>query len=52
MLISPVVDGRFGATAILGIPARDRTDALIAGRLGLQVDERWTRTTRQPSGAP
>ncbi len=39
VLISPVVDGRFGATAILGIPARDRTDALIAGRLGLAVDE-------------
>ncbi len=39
VLISPVVDGRFGATAILGIPARDRTDALIAGRLGLVVDE-------------
>ncbi len=38
VLISPVVDGRFGATAILGIPARDRTDALIAGRLGLVVD--------------
>ncbi len=39
VLVSPVVDGRFGATAILGIPARDRTDALIAGRLGMAVDE-------------
>ena len=39
VLISPVVDGRFGATAILGIPARDRTDALIAGRLGLAMEE-------------
>ncbi len=39
VLISPVVDGRFGATAILGIPARDRTDALIAGRLGLAAEE-------------
>ncbi len=39
VLISPVVNGRFGATAILGIPARDRTDALIAGRLGLQSSE-------------
>jgi leucyl-tRNA synthetase len=38
VLISPVVDGRFGATAVLGIPARDRTDALIAQRLGLAVD--------------
>ena len=39
VLISPIVDGRFGATAVLGIPAQDRTDALIAGRLGLQVDD-------------
>ncbi len=38
VLISPIVDGRFGATAVLGIPARDRTDALIAARLGLEVD--------------
>ena len=33
VLISPVVDGRFGATAVLGIPERDRTDAVIAQRL-------------------
>jgi len=39
VLISPLVDGRFGATAVLGIPARDHTDALIAGRLGLGQDD-------------
>ena len=39
MLISPVVDGRFGATAVLGIPARDRTDEVIAERLGLDLPE-------------
>jgi len=39
VLISPVVDGRFGATAVFGIPARDHTDALIAGRLSLPADE-------------
>jgi leucyl-tRNA synthetase len=33
LLISPVVDGRFGATAVLGIPERDGTDAVIAQRL-------------------
>lgn len=33
VLISPVVDGRFGATAVLGIPDRDATDAVIAQRL-------------------
>ena len=35
LLVSPVVDGRFGATAVLGIPERDRADAVIAERLGL-----------------
>jgi leucyl-tRNA synthetase len=35
VLISPIVDGRFGATAVLGTPERDRTDAVIAERLGL-----------------
>jgi leucyl-tRNA synthetase len=33
VLISPVVDGRFGETAVFGIPAHDRTDSVIAERL-------------------
>ncbi len=33
VLVSPVVDGRFGATAVLGIPERDRTDATIEERV-------------------
>jgi leucyl-tRNA synthetase len=33
VLISPLVDGRFGATAALGIPTHDRTDAVMAERL-------------------
>jgi leucyl-tRNA synthetase len=33
VFISPVVDGRFGATAVLGIPEHDRTDSMIAERL-------------------
>lgn len=33
LLISPMVDGRFGPTAVLGIPAQDNTDAVIAQRL-------------------
>jgi leucyl-tRNA synthetase len=33
VLISPGVDGRFGATAVFGIPERDRTDEVIAERL-------------------
>jgi leucyl-tRNA synthetase len=38
VLISPAVDGRFGATAVLGIPELDQTDAVIAQRLAAQVD--------------
>jgi leucyl-tRNA synthetase len=37
VLISPVVDGRFGATAVLGIPEHDRTDSVIAERLGARA---------------
>jgi leucyl-tRNA synthetase len=33
VIVSPMVDGRFGATAVLGIPEHDRTDAVIAERL-------------------
>jgi leucyl-tRNA synthetase len=33
VLISPGVDGRFGATAVFGIPAADRTDAVLAERI-------------------
>lgn len=40
LLISPVVDERFGATAVLGVPQLDRTDALIAQRIpGVELDE-------------
>jgi len=37
VLISPVVDGRFGATAVFGIPERDHTDEVIAERLAASV---------------
>jgi len=37
VLVSPLVDSRFGVTAVLGVPTRDRTDEVIAGRLGMQV---------------
>jgi leucyl-tRNA synthetase len=39
LLISPAVDERFGATAVLGIPGCDRTDELIAERLGIPLVE-------------
>jgi leucyl-tRNA synthetase len=36
LLVSPAVDERFGATAVLGIPEHDRTDELIAQRLSCE----------------
>jgi leucyl-tRNA synthetase len=33
VIVSPSVDARFGNTAILGIPLRDKTDEVIASRL-------------------
>lgn len=38
LAISPAVDERFGPTAVLGVPALDRTDAVIAKRLGLAAE--------------
>jgi leucyl-tRNA synthetase len=37
--ISPLVDSRFGATVVLGVPGEDHTDELIARRLDLEPDE-------------
>jgi len=42
VLISPVVDSRFGPTVVLGIPSEDRTDEVIARRLGLLGEEAST----------
>jgi leucyl-tRNA synthetase len=39
VLISPVVDSRFGPTAVLGIPSSDRTDEVIARRIGIDLPE-------------
>jgi leucyl-tRNA synthetase len=45
VLISPVVDGRFGATAVLGIPERDHTDRVIAERLSARAVQTPTAPT-------
>jgi leucyl-tRNA synthetase len=39
VVVSPVVDGRYGPTAVLGVPALDPTDASIAIRIGMEVRE-------------
>ncbi|MFI5010289.1 MAG: class I tRNA ligase family protein [Solirubrobacterales bacterium] len=41
IVISPLVDARFGPTAALGIPALDATDASIAQRLGASSAGTW-----------
>jgi leucyl-tRNA synthetase len=41
IVISPLVDARFGPTAALGIPALDATDASIAQRLGANSASAW-----------
>ena len=48
VLISPIVDGRFGATAILGIPERDGTDAVLAQRLFGDPDHHPQAGSRDP----
>jgi leucyl-tRNA synthetase len=48
VFISPIVDARFGPTISLGVPAVDRTDEVIAERLGLAATG---SEDRQSSGA-
>ena len=38
VVISPVVDARFGTTIVLGVPAADKTDEVLARRLGIDFD--------------
>ncbi len=53
VLISPLVDGRFGATAVLGVPSEDRTDAVIAERLwGASTDNHAAQAASSPSSTP
>jgi leucyl-tRNA synthetase len=39
VIVSPVVDSRYGVTAVLGIPSRDRTDEVIARRVGIELPD-------------
>jgi leucyl-tRNA synthetase len=46
VLLSPLVDSRFGPTVALGVPSRDRTDEVIARRLGYEpADDEDTGAT-------
>ncbi|HYB22248.1 MAG TPA: class I tRNA ligase family protein [Solirubrobacteraceae bacterium] len=48
--ISPLVDERFGATVVLGVPAADRTDEVIARRMGLALEEEDAPAAGAPAG--
>lgn len=50
VIVTPTVDGRFGPTAVFGVPERDRTDALIAERLFGQTEDAPARTGGIASG--
>jgi leucyl-tRNA synthetase len=39
VLVSPLVDSRFGPTVVLGMPAHDRTDEVIARRLEIDLPQ-------------
>jgi leucyl-tRNA synthetase len=41
LLISPLVDSRFGVTAVLGVPTEDRSDEIVAARMGLDGEGAW-----------
>jgi len=45
LVISPSVDGRYGPTAVLGVPAADESDGVIARRLDLPKPEPKLATT-------
>jgi leucyl-tRNA synthetase len=38
VIVSPLVDSRFGVTAVLGVPDADHADEVLAHRLGLAED--------------
>lgn len=41
VVVSPTVDGRFGATAIIGLPQMDASDAAIAAALATRPAPSW-----------
>jgi leucyl-tRNA synthetase len=52
VIVSPLVDARFGVTAVLGVPSHDRTDEVIARRLALEVPEGADAAAGEAPGEP
>jgi leucyl-tRNA synthetase len=51
VLVSPLVDSRFGPTVVLGVPTRDRTDEVIARRLGIELPDGERASDANSAGA-
>ncbi|HLM85992.1 MAG TPA: class I tRNA ligase family protein [Solirubrobacteraceae bacterium] len=52
IVVSPIVDSRFGATAALGIPELDAVDAAIAKRLPAPTGVAWKTSSSSASAHP
>jgi leucyl-tRNA synthetase len=53
VIVSPIVDSRFGVAVVLGIPAADHTDEVLAQRLGLVAPAQApAHTDTAPASAP
>jgi leucyl-tRNA synthetase len=51
VIITPLVDSRFGPTAVLGVPGHDRSDDVIAERLGMTVETADDDDAGEPAAA-
>jgi len=47
VIVTPLVDSRFGVTAVLGIPAADHADEVLAQRLGLDLEPELEESTQE-----
>jgi len=52
MVVTPLVDRRFGATAVLGIPERDPLDRALAARLPAPAGAAWKTSSGQAATTP
>jgi leucyl-tRNA synthetase len=52
IVVSPAVDGRYGPTAVLGIPAADESDGIVARRLDLPRPEPTEATSNGAAPRP
>ncbi|HEV7162168.1 MAG TPA: class I tRNA ligase family protein [Solirubrobacteraceae bacterium] len=49
VFVSPVVDSRFGPTAVLAVPSHDHTDEVVAQRMGIELPDGAGEDTLDPA---